>query len=128
MSGLRIRGLSPEPFCHLFGQPDDELARSRAIRARADGFSGYPERIALRDAAPGGQPAGGPGGRLFPRAFRQARLPCLPDRTGAMTKAGFRLDLESGLLAIPADDHRRLVYDPAVRGRTDRFILRFRRP
>lgn len=45
-----------------------------------------------------------------------------------MERAGFVLDGESNLLASPGDDLTRLVYDPAVRGRTDRFILRFRRP
>jgi predicted methyltransferase len=42
--------------------------------------------------------------------------------------AGFVFDAESGLLRNPADDFGKDVFDPAVRGRTDRFILRFRRP
>jgi predicted methyltransferase len=42
--------------------------------------------------------------------------------------AGFVLDAESDLLRNPADDHAVNVFDPAVRGRTDRFLLRFRRP
>jgi predicted methyltransferase len=32
------------------------------------------------------------------------------------------------VLRNPADDLSKAVYDPAVRGRTDRFMLRFRRP
>ena len=32
------------------------------------------------------------------------------------------------LLRNPADDFGKGVFDPAVRGRTDRFVLRFRRP
>ncbi|MGL4543557.1 MAG: class I SAM-dependent methyltransferase [Polymorphobacter sp.] len=43
-------------------------------------------------------------------------------------KAGFVLEAESTLLANPADDHNKLVFDPAVRGTTDRVIYRFRRP
>ena len=42
--------------------------------------------------------------------------------------AGFVLEAESPLLANPADDHQKLVFDPAVRGKTDRFLYRFRKP
>lgn len=42
--------------------------------------------------------------------------------------AGFVLEAESPLLANPADDHAKLVFDPAVRGKTDRFLYRFRKP
>lgn len=43
-------------------------------------------------------------------------------------RAGFILDGESPLLRNPADDHMLLVFDPAIRGKTDRFALRFRKP
>ncbi len=43
-------------------------------------------------------------------------------------KAGFVLDGESDLLRDPTDDHTKLVFDPAVRGKTDRFVFRFSRP
>jgi predicted methyltransferase len=42
--------------------------------------------------------------------------------------AGFVLEAESDVLRNPADDLTKGVFDPAVRGRTDRFVLRFRRP
>ena len=42
--------------------------------------------------------------------------------------AGFVFDGESPLLADPADDHTKMVFDPAVRGRTDQFLYRFRKP
>ena len=42
--------------------------------------------------------------------------------------AGFVLDGESDVLRNAADDYSKGVFDPAVRGQTDRFILRFRRP
>ncbi|MBX7247826.1 MAG: methyltransferase [Caulobacteraceae bacterium] len=42
--------------------------------------------------------------------------------------AGFVLDGESTLLRNPADPHTALVFDPAIRGHTDQFILRFRKP
>ena len=43
-------------------------------------------------------------------------------------KAGFVLEGESALLANPADDHSVLVFDPAVRGKTDRVVYKFRKP
>jgi len=42
--------------------------------------------------------------------------------------AGFKLDAESPLLANPADDHTKFVFHPSVRGKTDQFLLRFRKP
>lgn len=43
-------------------------------------------------------------------------------------KAGFAFDGESRVLANPEDDHTKLVFDEAVRGKTDRFLFRFRKP
>jgi predicted methyltransferase len=43
-------------------------------------------------------------------------------------KAGFVLDGESKVLAHPGDDHTKLVFDEAIRGKTDQFIYRFRKP
>ncbi len=43
-------------------------------------------------------------------------------------RAGFVLDAESDLLANPEDDHSKIVFDPSVRGKTDRFMMRFRKP
>ena len=43
-------------------------------------------------------------------------------------RAGFELEAQSDLLANPADDHTKNVFDPAVRGKTDRFLYKFRKP
>ena len=43
-------------------------------------------------------------------------------------KAGFVLEATSDLLRNPDDDHSKLVFDPAVRGKTDRFVFKFRKP
>jgi len=43
-------------------------------------------------------------------------------------RAGFVLVGTSDLLRNPADDHTLLVYDPKVRGKTDRFIFKFKKP
>jgi predicted methyltransferase len=42
--------------------------------------------------------------------------------------AGFEFVGESKLLANPADDHSKKVFDPAIQGHTDQFIYKFRRP
>jgi predicted methyltransferase len=43
-------------------------------------------------------------------------------------RAGFVFEGESNVLRNPADDHSKMVYDPSVRGKTDRIVYRFRRP
>ncbi len=43
-------------------------------------------------------------------------------------QAGFVFDAESRVLAHPADDHTKLVFDDSIRGRTDQFVYRFRKP
>jgi len=45
-----------------------------------------------------------------------------------VTAAGFVLEAESDLLRNPSDDHKTLVFDPAIRGHTDQVIFRFRNP
>ena len=42
--------------------------------------------------------------------------------------AGFKLQAESNLLRNPADDHKAKVFDPTIRGRTDQFVLKFKKP
>jgi len=42
--------------------------------------------------------------------------------------AGFKLEAESNLLRNPADSHAAKVQDPSIRGKTDQFILKFRKP
>lgn len=43
-------------------------------------------------------------------------------------RAGFVLEGESKMLRNPADDHSLNVFDPAIRGKTDRFVFKFRKP
>lgn len=40
-------------------------------------------------------------------------------------KAGFTVDAESDVLAHPDDAHTTLVFDEAIRGKTDQFLFRF---
>lgn len=69
-------------------------------------------------ADPGVQPeSGGTLHRIDPAVIRRD-----------MAAAGFRFDGESGVLRNPDDDRTRVVFDPSVRDRTDRVVLRFRKP
>ncbi len=43
-------------------------------------------------------------------------------------KAGFVLEAQSDMFANPSDDIEKNVFDPAIRGKTDRFAMRFRKP
>ena len=42
-------------------------------------------------------------------------------------KAGYKFDGEDTALKHPEDDHTKLVFDPAIRHKTDQFIYRFRK-
>ncbi len=46
----------------------------------------------------------------------------------ALTGAGFKLEASSDLYARPADPRTANVFDPVIRGQTDQFTLRFRKP
>ncbi|WP_286267390.1 class I SAM-dependent methyltransferase [Thalassotalea atypica] len=41
-------------------------------------------------------------------------------------EAGFVLDAEAAFLRNPNDDYSKMVFEPSVRGKTDRFVFRFK--
>jgi len=43
-------------------------------------------------------------------------------------RAGFVLEAQSDMYRNAADDHSLLVFDPKIRGKTDRFVYKFRKP
>jgi predicted methyltransferase len=45
-----------------------------------------------------------------------------------ITQAGLQLDAQSDLFANPNDTHDKNVFDPSIRGHTDQFLFRFRKP
>jgi predicted methyltransferase len=45
-----------------------------------------------------------------------------------VTAAGFQFVGESTLLANPADDHTKKVFDASIRGKTDQFVFKFKKP
>ncbi|RTL22694.1 MAG: DUF1203 domain-containing protein [Burkholderiales bacterium] len=50
---FRITGLSAQPFVHLFGLSDAELARHGALRVLTGDGDRHPDRVELRLARPG---------------------------------------------------------------------------
>ena len=45
-----------------------------------------------------------------------------------VTAAGFVFEGESDVLRNPADDHKVKVFDKSIRGHTDQFVFKFRKP
>jgi len=45
-----------------------------------------------------------------------------------LAAVGFQFDGESDALRNPADDHTKGIYDVSIKGHTDRFIYKFRKP
>ncbi|HTD28187.1 MAG TPA: methyltransferase, partial [Xanthomonadaceae bacterium] len=45
-----------------------------------------------------------------------------------VTAAGFTFEGESDVLRNPADTHTLKVFDPSIRGHTDQFVFKFRKP
>ncbi len=48
--------------------------------------------------------------------------------TGEISAAGFSLAARADFLGNPDDDHSLRIFDPSIRGSTDRFVLRFEKP
>jgi predicted methyltransferase len=68
--------------------------------------------------------AAGTGATLSPTLHRIDKALVISE----VTAAGFKLEGESDVLANPADDHSKTVFDPAIRFKTDQFVLKFRKP
>ena len=49
------------------------------------------------------------------------------DAIAAAKEAGFTVEAESNLLAHSGDDHTKGPFDPALRGKTDQFVLKLRK-
>lgn len=102
---------------HLGAFPEDTAARvNRAVFAALKPGGVY--LVADHHAAGG---SGLAGADALHRIDRQAVI-------DEVTAAGFVLDGESELLRNPDDPRAASVFDESVRGRTDQFVLRFRKP
>jgi len=114
---FRITGLSPEPFRHLFGLSDEELARHNARRYIADSKPGFPDRVEIRDAEPGEsvllvnyqhQPAETPY-RASHAVFIREGAEAVYDRTGEVPPA-----LAGRLISLRAFDQDHMIVDADV--------------
>lgn len=104
-----------------------ENARAR-YRMEPDAFL----RTVFQSLKPGGTIAvvdhvAGPGGETREVVNRLHRIDPATVRAD-FERAGFVFDGELPLLRNAADDHGKPVFDASIRGRTDRFVYRFRRP
>lgn len=97
----------------ILGDPD------KAFREVARVLKSGGRFVALDHKAPAGSPAetGGTTHRIDPAIVKQ--------RAAA---AGLELDEESDMLANAADDYSKNVFDPSVRRKTDRFLMKFVKP
>ena len=68
--------------------------------------------------------AAGAGATLSPTLHRIEKATVIQE----VTAAGFKLVGESDVVANATDDHSKVIFDPQVRGKTDQFILKFRKP
>jgi predicted methyltransferase len=51
-----------------------------------------------------------------------------PNVIDAAVAAGFEVEARGNLLRNDTDDHSKMVFDETVRGKTDRFVIRLRKP
>jgi predicted methyltransferase len=52
----------------------------------------------------------------------------MPCQGASLEGAGFVFEGQSDLLHVVNDDHTMLVFDPTIRGKTDKFVSRFSKP
>jgi predicted methyltransferase len=71
--------------------------------------------------------AAGPGGDTLAVVDKLHRIDPAVVRAD-FESAGFVTEATSELLCNPADDRTRNVVDASIRGKTDRFVFRFRNP
>lgn len=113
----RVSGLDPAPFLPLYGRDEAFLAAAGVRRSRVDRTPGFPDRIGLRDMAPGEsalllnyehQPADTP--------FRSRHAVFVAE--GAATPATFEDELPqmllSRVLSLRAFDESGMMTDAAV--------------
>jgi predicted methyltransferase len=68
-----------------------------------------------------------PGAEVGPTANTLHRIDPAAVRE-TVEAAGFKFEGESKVLANPADDHTKGVFDASLRGRTNQFVYKFRKP
>lgn len=136
LPGLRARGLANVAFEVQAGQTP-QVAQPVDLFWTAQNYHDIPEglRAAFNTAVfaalkPGGVYV------VIDHADARGALPTVPPKhridpavvRSQVTSVGFRFAGQSPVLANPADDHGRSVFDPAIRSRTDQFVFKFVKP
>jgi len=127
---FRIKGLDPAPFLPLYGLSDDALAAQCILPSVADGAASFPDRVELRDAAPGErvlllnythQPANTPYRASHAIFVREGATEAY-DRVGEIPSS-----LSRRLLSVRAfgEDHRMVDADVIEGGALETLIERF---
>ena len=98
----------------MFGSLDRAAVNKAIFNALKPGGVYYVEDHA---AAAGAGDVGGTLHRIDPAIVRRE-----------VEAAGFRFDGQSNALAQPSDPKTAIVFDPGIRGKTDKFVMRFRKP
>lgn len=98
----------------LSADPVDFLARLYA-GMKPGGIVGIVDHVGLSGSEPAAETARAH--RIDPAIIRSM-----------MIEAGFVLDGEADFLRNPEDDHQMNVFNPEIRGQTDRIVYRFRKP
>jgi predicted methyltransferase len=136
LPGLRARGLANVVLDVQPGQTP-QVAQPVDLFWTAQNYHDIPEglRAAFNAAV---FAALKPGGvyLVIDHADAKGAMPSVPPRhridpavvRSQVTSVGFRFAGQSAALANPADDRRRSVFDPAIRGRTDQFVFKFVKP
>lgn len=126
MSGPTVRASEPVDL-FLTVQNYHDVANAEGGEAVIDAFN----KQVFASLKPGGtyvviDHADAPGTGLAGTSTRHRIDPAAVK--AEVVKAGFVFDGESAVLRNPADDHNAAVFDPAIRGKTDQFVYRFRKP
>jgi len=102
------------------------------LKEAGEGTAAYINKAVFAALKPGGvyviiDHAAAPGTPL-PEAANKLHRIDIEQVKKDLTAVGFVLDGESSVLANSADPKTSNVFDPSIRGKTDQFILRFRKP
>lgn len=136
LPGLRARNLATVTYDVQAGnlptvaQPVDLFWTVQNYHDIPEGLRGAFNAAVFKALKPGGTYL------VIDHADAHGALPTTPSKhridpavvRSQVTGAGFRYVGASDVLANPADDHSKPVFDPGLRGHTDQFVFKFQKP